>query len=74
MTTPIKDDLVERLLADIPEHKVEGYWTTDYDALEQQRAEAATELTTLREQNKVMREALDWYREIARTALSSTKG
>lgn len=41
-------DIVERLRGDIPERVIEDHWTFDFDALDEQRKEAADEIERLR--------------------------
>lgn len=48
------DGLIERLQADLPEVLCEKHWMTDFDAVEAQRAEAATQLQALAARVKVL--------------------
>lgn len=48
------DGLIERLRADLPETLCEKHWMTDFDAVEAQRVEAATQLQALAARVKVL--------------------
>ena len=48
------DGLIELLRADLPEVLCEKHWMVDFDAVEAQRAEAATQLQALAARVKVL--------------------
>jgi len=57
------DGLIERLRADLPEVLCEKHWMVDFDAVEAQRAEAATQLQALADRIEAQAAEIEKLRE-----------
>ena len=57
-------DILSRLRGDIPHRLIEDHWTVDFEALDAEREEAATEIERLRDALKTIAATADWKTQL----------